>query len=320
LHELRWFENQRVTLCSTTREATGLVRPEIVCIGEVLFDVFGELELLAGAPLNVTAHLRRLGHPVGFVSAVGKDTLGMKAVSGIEGLGIPSDWVIQVPEPTGRVQVTISNGEPAYSILRGVAYEQIALTEVGRSTLEVAAPAWIYYGTLAQSFATTRASTRSLIQSLPLGKRFYDLNLRVGFESEELILDLLGEANVAKLNHLELDKVRSYCGWPQESEETLCRRIAEKFSLEAVCVTRGAAGAGLLCAGRYVSADAARVEVIDTVGAGDAFAAALLHGLSERWPPEQIIRFGNALGGAVASRRGAIPDMSAEELRSLIAA
>jgi fructokinase len=296
------------------------VKPQVISIGEVLFDVFGDVELLAGAPLNATTHIHRLGYEVGFVSGIGTDAAGDRAMRGIEALGLLTRWIVRVPGFTGRVQVEVSAGEPAYNILRGVAYEEIVLSNAAVCELAMASPAWVYFGTLAQSFTTTRNTTRELFASLPGARRFYDLNLRSGFDSPELVLSLLEEAHVAKLNHVELQRMLPICGWKSGSEEDICRRLADRFELEAVCVTRGEQGAGFLYRDRYVEATAPRIEVVDTVGAGDAFAAALLYGLSEQWEPERTLRFGNALGSFVASRRGAIPEMTSEYLTKLMKA
>ncbi len=294
------------------------MQPSVISIGEVLFDVFGQVELLAGAPLNVSAHMHRLGLSVGFVSAVGTDPAGDSALKGIAALGLSVRWVGRLPEPTGRVQVLIADGEPRYDIKRGVAYEKIALSADVLAGLVEAHPCWVYFGTLAQSFPATRETTEALFTSLPNASRFYDLNLRTGFDSPDLVLELLEEADVAKLNHLELQRIISVCGWRTGSEEEACRRMADRFGLRTVCVTRGEKGAGLLNHGRYVELPAPRIEVVDTVGAGDAFAAALLHGLSQDWEPERIVKFGNALGSLVASRRGAIPEITSDHLRSLL--
>ncbi len=294
------------------------MRPEMISVGEVLFDVFDDVELLAGAPLNVTVQIHRLGHSVAFMSGVGRDEAGDRALAGIQAFGLSPRWIVRRPEPTGRVEVKISNGEPSYCIARGVAYENIVVSHDVRCELSAARPSWIYFGTLAQCFTTTRETTANLFAALPETKRFYDVNLRAGFQEDELILELLKEADVVKLNHLEMQRIQILRSWPQELEEDFCRRLASAFDLQAVCVTRGAQGAGLLYDGDYVEAAAPHVEVVDTVGAGDAFAAALLHGLSEQWEPARIVRFGNALGSLVASRRGAIPDMSSAQLASLM--
>jgi fructokinase len=107
--------------------------------------------------------------------------------------------------------------------------------------------------------------------------------------------------------------VSQSCGIPLTSEEEMCRRLQDRFGLEAVCLTRGEGGAALLWRDDFFEESAPAITVVDTVGAGDAFAAALLHGLCEEWPPEKITRFGNLLGSYVASQRGAIPKMSTEE-------
>lgn len=292
--------------------------PQIISVGEVLFDVFGDIELLAGAPLNVSAHLHRLGHNVAFLSGVGRDHAGDKALVIMGELGLSTEWITRAPSPTGRVDVVLRNGEPSYTIHRGVAYEETALSESALETLQRAHPQWLYYGTLAQCAKITRETTEKLFTHLAGVRRFYDLNLRPGFNNPRVVQSLLEAATVVKLNKAELTFVCDLCGWPALSEEVFCRRLLEQFSLDAVCVTRGEAGAALLCGTSFVERQATQIVVVDTVGAGDAFAAALLHGLCEQWSPERIVNFGNLLGSHIATQRGAIPPMTKADFHSLM--
>lgn len=295
-----------------------IVGPQIISVGEVLFDVFGDEELLAGAPLNVSAHLRRLGHNVAFLSGVGRDQPGDRALVIMGELGLSTEWITRSDAPTGRVDVVLRDGEPSYTIHRGVAYEETVLSKSALQALRAANPQWLYYGTLAQCSTTTRQTTEKLCAHLTGVRRFYDLNLRPGFSDPRVVRSLLEAATVVKLNKAELTFVCDLCGWPALGEEAFCRRLSEKFSLEAVCVTRGEAGAALLYGTSFFERHAAPIVVVDTVGAGDAFAAALLHGLCERWSPERIVHFGNLLGSHVATQRGAIPSMTEADFNSLI--
>jgi len=289
----------------------------IICIGEVLFDVFGGVSLLAGAPLNAAAHLSRMGHDIRFVSRVGMDEAGSRALKGIEELGISTRWISCGSEPTGRVDVVLSEGEPSYNIWRNVAYEQIVLSQPEKQELSQAAPAWAYFGTLAQAGKQTRETTSELLSLLPGTRRFYDVNLRKGFEDPTLVMTLLEYATVVKLNHVELAWVASICGWPITTEMKWAASLCEHFQLEALCITRGERGAALLHEGTFYEDPAPVVTVLDTVGAGDAFAAALLHGLCEKWLPEEMLRFGNRLGSYVATQRGAIPELNVDDYREM---
>ncbi|MDE1154706.1 MAG: PfkB family carbohydrate kinase [Acidobacteriaceae bacterium] len=293
------------------------MQTEIVGIGEVLFDVFEAVALLAGAPLNAMAHVARMGHAVSFLSGVGEDAAGQKAMQGIEQLGLPTEYIGRLNTPTGRVEVTLHHGEPSYNIHRGVAYEEITLPPSLLSTLVHDKPAWMYYGTLAQSFPVTRSTTEQLFASLHGTRRFYDLNLRNGFDSPEVVVALLEQAHFAKLNQAELHRILHMSGIAFTSEQEACRVLANRFQLEAICVTRGAQGAALLFEHEFFEEDAPTVQVADTVGAGDAFSAALLHGLLLGWPAPKMLRFGNQLGSFVASCRGAIPEITTDQYRQM---
>jgi fructokinase len=142
--------------------------------------------------------------------------------------------------------------------------------------------------------------------------RFYDVNLRPGFDSPALVTELLALASVVKLNEAELQAVSRFGALPSDME-AFCRAGVERYGWKAVCVTLGARGCAVLAGNEFVVADSFPVEVADTVGAGDAFAAAFLHGLSRQWGIEEIAVFANRVGAIVASRAGAMPDWSVAE-------
>jgi fructokinase len=143
-------------------------------------------------------------------------------------------------------------------------------------------------------------------------KNFYDLNLRPGSDSPKLVCELLQSADVVKLNEEELQRVHEFSGLPL-NVEAFCREGSARFGWQAVGVTLGDRGCAVLAGGHYVEAAVHPVEVVDTVGAGDAFAAAFMHGLSQNWPAAEIACFANRIGALVASRHGAIPDWTLEE-------
>ena len=115
-------------------------------------------------------------------------------------------------------------------------------------------------------------------------------------------------ANVVKLNETEMEQAAEFANLPRTSIEAFCRAGSARYGWKAACVTLGAKGCGVWSGGKYAEADGCRVEVVDTVGAGDGFAAAFLHGLSEQWPPGQIAESANRIGARIAGSSGAIPD------------
>jgi fructokinase len=290
----------------------------IVVLGEVLWDLFEDSRRLGGAPLNFAAHARRLGQTAALISAVGADLLGAEAAQEIAALGLGTAFLQQSTRfATGTARVQLGpGGRTSFVIERPAAYDAIALSQSDIDRLIQQAPEWLYYGTLFSSTLEGERVLCRLLDALPVATRFYDLNLRPGCYSEELVKRLLSRANVVKLNEEELEAVHEFTGLPL-ALEPFCREGAKRYGWKAVCVTLGAKGCAVSACGHYVEATGHAVAAIDPVGAGDAFAAAFLHGLISEWPAAQIAEFANRVGALVASRPGAIPDWTVEEAVAL---
>ncbi|MGH9378429.1 MAG: carbohydrate kinase family protein [Terriglobia bacterium] len=292
---------------------------KIISIGEILWDVFDHGEYLGGAPFNFAAHARRLGHDVFFVSAVGNDARGRLAIARMEELGLSPRFVGRIgTQPTGIVSVGLDPlGQPQFVIHRPAAYDAVSVNESDLAALSSPKADWIYFGTLHQCSSSARHALSALIQSNPQTRRFYDVNLRASSYDATLVRDLLKQASVVKLNDEEVSRVGELLGQGNGPIEEFCRNNARIFGWEAVAVTRGAAGCSLLLGDEYEEVDGYAVPVADTVGAGDGFAAAFLHGLSQGWPPVEIGDFANRVGALIASRHGGIPDWTVEEAWAL---
>ena len=282
--------------------------PVLFSIGEILWDQYPDRRLLGGAPFNLAAHAARLGFASYFVSAVGDDALGDEAVRLARSLGVDMTYTRRHPDwPTGIVDVTLNDtGQPAYHLRRPSAWEEPALSACQRAAIEALRPSWLVCGTLQQTCPMARA-TRLALPGIPL---FYDVNLRPGFEDATTVDELLNAATVVKCNDAELEWMTRELSLDGNPVAALLRR----YPITALCVTLGAEGCRLHANGETVWEKPSPVSAIDTVGAGDSFSAALLHGLTRQWPLDQTARFANALGGLVASRRGAIPDWTLDEL------
>jgi fructokinase len=291
----------------------------ILSIGEVLWDVFGDTEHLGGAALNFAAHARILGHSVSFISAVGDDQRGQRVIERLEAMGLPTRFLHRVKEqPTGIVTVSLdASGQPHFTIHRPAAYDFPELSEADLQELSSQRPDWIYFGTLFQMSPQAKALTLKLIGANPKARRFYDVNLRENSYKASLVNELVTYATAVKLNDQEVDTIQTMLGWSYRSLEDFCRGGAQKFGWEAVCVTRGESGCALAVGGQYVEAKGYKVRVADTVGAGDAFAAAFVHGLGQGWTPLEIADFANRVGALVASRPGGTPRWAIEETAGL---
>ena len=289
-------------------------RQSIVVLGEVLWDIFEQSRRLGGAALNFAAHAKRLGHAPSLISAVGTDSLGEEAASAITDLGLDTTFLQKTNRfPTGTARVKLGPGDrTAFVIERPAAYDAIQLSDQDLKQLAGIAPTWFYYGTLFASTTEGEAVLGRVLHALPDAIRFYDLNLRPGCDSPDIVSRLLTQADVVKLNEDELHAVHEITGLPREYE-AFCREGSRQYGWRAICVTLGARGCALLAFGQYAHAGGHVVDVVDSVGAGDAFCAAFVHGLISRWPAAVIAKFANRVGALVASRRGAIPDWSIEE-------
>jgi fructokinase len=292
---------------------------KIISIGEIVWDVFERSEHLGGAPLNFAVHAARLGHTVDFLSAVGADERGSCALAKMAALGLSTRMIrIVENQPTGVVSVAgKQNGEPIYRIHRPAAYEFLELDPDEVASLADGKPDWIYFGTLHQMSWRAKRATASVIDAIPQARCFYDLNLRCESHTPSLVEELLGRAHVVKLNQHEAGAIQGFYGTSYGALDDFCAAYADRFEWEAVCVTRGPEGCALYVNGRYAQAIGYPVQAVDSVGAGDAFAAAFLHGLGSGWPLEVIGDFANRVGALVASREGAVPPWSLEECLAL---
>jgi fructokinase len=296
----------------------GRTQRRIAVLGEVLWDVFEDSRRLGGAPLNFAAHAARLGHDPLLISAVGDDSFGEEAVEAIRSLGLRTEFVQKACRfPTGTARVHLGPGDQTRFIIeRPAAYDAVSISESDIEHLVSLAPAWLYYGTLFASTAAGEATLCRLSNALPAAMRFYDLNLRPDCWTAPLVTRLMRNANVVKLNEDELECVQKFAQLPPRVE-AFCREGANRYGWTAVCVTLGARGCAVLAHGDYVESEGIAVDVADTVGAGDAFAAASLHGLICEWPAAEIAAFANRVGALVASRHGAIPAWTVEEAVAL---
>jgi fructokinase len=283
---------------------------QLASLGEILWDLIGDRELLGGATFNFSVQLSRLGHDVSFVSAVGDDERGGRALETASHLGLSTKFIRTVKDaPTGTVSVTVDDqGQPSYVLHRPAAYDFATLPVLP------ADPNWIYHGTLQLIEPRMLALLHDLLRQYPEASRFYDINLRKDSYDAPLVMELLALGDVVKLNDDELRLVQRMAGTSHASIESFCRDYASRFDWEAVCVTRGDRGCAIFKGGEYVEVSAIPVNVADTVGAGDAFAAAFLHGLNAGWPLSKIGGFANRLGALVASRAGGVPEWSWDEL------
>lgn len=280
---------------------------EIVCFGEVLWDHLPAGRFPGGAPLNVAYHLNRLGCNAWLVSTVGNDTQGTELLQALDGFGLKSDFIgVDPSRKTGVVEVKLTDGQPAYEIARDVAWDHIVipakLGELCRS------PDAIIFGSLAMRGIHNRHTLARLLANAPTALKVFDANLRPPFDDTALLRSLAQRADLIKLNDDEVGALLD----PGELVDDLehgARALARRYDCDRVCITAGAKGAGLLDRDDWLWVQSERVTVCDTVGAGDAFLAALVAGLMHTPDqPDAILAAASRLAGFVASQPGATPD------------
>lgn len=290
----------------------------IVSIGEILWDVVAPSEYLGGAPLNFAAHARKLGHEVYLVSAVGDDERGRRALEGLKNCGISSDFVqVVAGKRTGTAEVELDpDGKPMFRIMRPAAYDFVDLSPTVIERIAALQPQWIYFGTLFHNSHHALQATLRLLEHLPEAKKFYDVNLRDGNWNLTTVEQLASHASIIKLSDSEaefLDATLAGEGL-EASVEHFCRRWSEQYRCTTICVTFGERGCGIYKEGRYTEVPGRKVDVADTIGAGDAFAAAFVHGVEQKWDAYRCGAFANAVAALIATRKGATPEWGVDEV------
>lgn len=294
----------------------------ILAIGEILYDVFPETKRLGGAPFNFAAHLQAAGFPVVFVSRVGDDPDGQSIRKVVKRRGFDPGFLQTDPgHPTGHVNVSLDGqGVPTFHIVRDVAYDHLEFTDRLAKAVK-SGPRLIYYGTLIQRTQPGFHALRQLLDARPAGARcFYDINLRPNCYSAEVIAESLRHCDVLKISDEELDEILPLFGLETaEDADAAVGALRDRFGIPWVCRTQGAAGSVLYTPeGRFAESARESVEVVDTVGAGDAYAAVLAAGFLQGWAPKQIIRRATRFAARLCGISGAIPedDSVYEEFRT----
>jgi fructokinase len=285
-------------------------RTSVLGIGELLWDLRPDGAAIGGAPFNATAWLSDLGYRTAYATAVGRDELGDAAVRELRARGIETCLVARTDGiPTGVAHVQVqADGSPTFELVSPAAYEALALDDVTLETIVEADPAIVVIGTLAHRSPGLLESTRRLLTRLPDAICVYDVNLREGCWSQELIVILAELATVLKLSGGEAETFARVLGARWRGVEHFCRDIAARFALRAVAVTDGPRQTALLFDDVFATRPPEPVQVVDSIGSGDAFTAGLADGVFRRLQPDALLGWANGLGGRAASIPGALPD------------
>ena len=288
----------------------------ILGIGELLWDILPEGPRLGGAPANFSVMAGRLGNHAVILSRIGRDDLGRNAIRLLDPLPVDTSHVqIDPSHETGRVTVTLNEGQASYVFRQPVAWDALELSDDWLQLAERADA--ICFGSLAQRSVESRQSIQTLAaQTSSACVRVYDVNLRPPFYSGEIVQESLELATVVKMNDTEVPLVLALLGLPLDDEPPTARlrvganRLLSEFpTLQMAAITCGAGGSLLVTREEWHQHPGVRVQVADTVGAGDAFTAAMTHYLLRGADLATLNEAGNRWGAWVASQAGAMPEL-----------
>ena len=280
----------------------------VVGIGEALWDVLPDGKKIGGAPANFAYHVSQFGLPGIAVSAVGHDRLGEELTGKFAERGLRTDMP-EVDYPTGTVLVEVDEmGVPSYDIKQNVAWDNIPFTpELEKLAKRTRA---VSFGSLAQRNVVSRETIHKFLDTMPDDKdtlKIFDINLRQGFYTPELIEKSMEKCNVLKINDEELVLVSRLFGYPGIDLKDKCWILLGKYNLKMLILTCGVNGSYVFTPGHISFVETPKVEVADTVGAGDSFTAAFTAGLLNGLPVEEAHRQAVAVSAYVCTQHGAMP-------------
>lgn len=279
-------------------------RYSIVGIGEVLWDMLPSGKQLGGAPANFTYHVRQLGNQGVVVSAIGSDMLGQEAERILTERGVNFLFGTST-KPTGTVDVVLCEGEPTYTIEPDAAWDNLVATQEMVQLVERADA--ICFGSLAQRSAISGSAIERLIAEASTSCLVvFDINLRQKYYSSEKLISSILSSNILKLNRQELEVIAPMVGLEGNLKQK-CEALLENFGLLMVALTDGASGSHLFMGKEYSYMDTPKVTVVDTVGAGDAFTAAIVDGVLRGLKLADIHRRATDLAAYVCTQSGAMP-------------
>lgn len=282
---------------------------QIVGLGEVLYDVLPEGAKLGGAPANFAYHVSQFGFSAMAISAVGNDQLGDRALQTFDANGLK--YIIpRVAYPTGTVNVALNEaGVPTYTFASDVAWDHIPLTPEMESVAKNCCA--VCYGSLAQRAEESRITIRKFLESVPEDcVKIFDVNLRGNFFNKETLQEGVKHATVLKINDEELVTIGRMFDYPGLDMEEKCRIIMHRYNLNMVVLTCGTNGSYVFAPGGVTSyKPTPKVDVADTVGAGDSFTGAFTAAILAGKPIEEAHELAVEVSAYVCTQKGAMPKL-----------
>ena len=285
----------------------------VVGMGEALWDVLPEGKKIGGAPANFAYHVSQFGLPSCVVSAIGDDALGKEIIENFTSKGL-DQLIAEVPYPTGTVQVEIDQtGIPLYDIKENVAWDNIPYTEhldaLAKRTKAVC------FGSLAQRNVVSRETINHFLDTMPKDDDsliVFDVNLRQGFYNKEILCKSMQNCNILKINDEELITVSRMFGYPGIDLQDKCWILLGKYNLKMLILTCGINGSYVFTPGNVSFQPTPKVEVADTVGAGDSFTAAFIASVLKGKSVTEAHSIAVKTSAFVCTQKGAMPILPPE--------
>lgn len=282
----------------------------VVGIGEALWDILPEGKKLGGAPANFAYHVSQFGLQSQVVSAIGDDKLGNEILENFQNKGL-NTLIEKVEYPTGIVQVQLDNvGVPCYDIKENVAWDNIPFTDkLKRLAKRTSA---VCYGSLAQRNIISRETINAFLDAMPDAKgryKIFDINLRQGFYTKEILCNSMTRCNILKINDEELVTVSRMFGYPGIDLQDKCWILLAKYNLEMLILTCGVNGSYVFTPGHVSFVETPIVEVADTVGAGDSFTAAFIAAILKGKSVPEAHQLAVNVSAYVCTQHGAMPEL-----------
>lgn len=288
----------------------------VVGMGEALWDVLPEGKKIGGAPANFAYHVSQFGLDSAVISAVGDDALGAEIIENFNQKGL-RHLIETVPYPTGTVQVEIDQaGIPQYEIKENVAWDNIPYTARLENLAERTRA--VCFGSLAQRNVVSRNTINRFLDAMPQDDSrliVLDVNLRQGFFNKEILCNSMTRCNILKINDEELVTVSRMFGYPGIDLQDKCWILLGKYNLKMLILTCGINGSYVFTPGNVSFQPTPKVEVADTVGAGDSFTAAFISSFLKGLPVAEAHRRAVDTSAYVCTRQGAMPVLPADLLK-----
>ncbi len=285
----------------------------VVGMGEALWDVLPEGKKIGGAPANFAYHVSQFGLPSCTVSAVGDDVLGNEIIENLTSKGL-NHLIEKVPYPTGTVQVTIDQaGIPQYEIKENVAWDNIPYT--ARLEQLAGKTKAVCFGSLAQRNVVSRNTINRFLDAMPQDEDtlvVFDVNLRQGFYNKEILCNSMKRCNILKINDEELVTVSRMFGYPGIDLQDKCWILLGKYNLKMLILTCGINGSYVFTPGNVSFQPTPKVDVADTVGAGDSFTAAFIAGILRGLSVAEAHGIAVRTSAYVCTKPGAMPVLPEE--------